>query len=122
MFPHYRIVDVADALGLSTATVSKVIHGKTEKISDEVELEHIIFINDVTQILSEKWNIQPEQVYYFLKDDTDLLNDYLLKHYDVLQLLDEAELIGNIEKYCGEQGITIPIMQESNDCEPAEIE
>ena len=29
-----RIVDVADALGLSTATVSKVIHGKTEKISD----------------------------------------------------------------------------------------
>lgn len=30
-----RIVDVADSLGLSTATVSKVIHGKTEKISDE---------------------------------------------------------------------------------------
>ena len=29
-----RIVDVADALGLSTATVSKVIHGKTSKISD----------------------------------------------------------------------------------------
>ena len=30
-----RIVDVADALGLSTATVSTVIHGKTGKISDE---------------------------------------------------------------------------------------
>ena len=30
-----RIVDVADALGLSTATVSKVIHSKTEKISDD---------------------------------------------------------------------------------------
>ena len=30
-----RIVDVADALGLSTATVSKVIHSKTEKISDK---------------------------------------------------------------------------------------
>ena len=30
-----RIVDVADSLGLSTATVSKVIHGKTKKISDE---------------------------------------------------------------------------------------
>ena len=29
-----RIVDVADALGLSTATVSNVIHGKTKKISD----------------------------------------------------------------------------------------
>ena len=30
-----RIADVADALGLSTATVSKVIHGKPEKISDD---------------------------------------------------------------------------------------
>ena len=30
-----RIADVADALGLSTATVSKVIHDKTEKISDD---------------------------------------------------------------------------------------
>ena len=30
-----RIVDIADALGLSTATVSNVLHGKTSKISDE---------------------------------------------------------------------------------------
>ena len=28
-------IRIADALGLSTATVSKVIHGKTEKISDD---------------------------------------------------------------------------------------
>lgn len=34
-----RIVDVADALGLSSATVSNVIHGKTEKISDETVKE-----------------------------------------------------------------------------------
>lgn len=94
----------------------------TEKISDEVELEHIIFINDVTQMLSEKWNIQPEQVYSFLKEDTDLLNDYLLKHCDVLELFDEAELVENIEKYCGEQGIKIPTMEESSGCEPAEVE
>lgn len=30
-----RIVDIAEELGLSTATVSNVIHGKTAKISDE---------------------------------------------------------------------------------------
>lgn len=30
-----RIVDIADELGLSTATVSNVIHGKTKKISKE---------------------------------------------------------------------------------------
>ncbi|MCI7812364.1 MAG: LacI family transcriptional regulator [Robinsoniella sp.] len=30
-----RIIDIAEELGLSTATVSNVIHGKTKKISDE---------------------------------------------------------------------------------------
>lgn len=30
-----RIVDIADELGVSTTTVSNVIHGKTKKISDE---------------------------------------------------------------------------------------
>lgn len=29
-----RIADIAEALGISTATVSNVIHGKTAKISD----------------------------------------------------------------------------------------
>lgn len=49
-----RIVDVADALGLSTATVSKVIHGKTEKISDQTvkrvqqELERSGYIPNMT--------------------------------------------------------------------------
>ena len=30
-----RIVDIAEELGVSTATVSNVIHGKTKKISDQ---------------------------------------------------------------------------------------
>ena len=30
-----RIRDIADELGLSTATVSNVLHGKTKKVSDE---------------------------------------------------------------------------------------
>ena len=30
-----RIVDIAEELGLSTATVSNVIHGKTKKLSKE---------------------------------------------------------------------------------------
>ena len=33
--PRVRISDIAEELGLSTATVSNVIHGKTKKISDE---------------------------------------------------------------------------------------
>ncbi len=35
MEERVRIVDIAEELGLSTATVSNVIHGKTRKISDE---------------------------------------------------------------------------------------
>ena len=52
-----RIVDVADALGLSTATVSNVIHGKTEKISDKTvkrvqqELERSGYIPNMAGIL-----------------------------------------------------------------------
>ncbi len=57
-----RIVDVADALGLSTATVSKVIHGKTEKISDKTvkrvqqELERSGYIPNMAGILLARNN------------------------------------------------------------------
>ena len=57
-----RIVDVADSLGLSTATVSKVIHGKTEKISDEtvkrvqLELERSGYIPNMAGILLARNN------------------------------------------------------------------
>ena len=32
-----RIIDIAEELGVSTATVSNVIHGKTKKISDKIK-------------------------------------------------------------------------------------
>ena len=57
-----RIADVADSLGLSTATVSKVIHGNTEKISDETvkrvqqELERTGYIPNMAGILLARNN------------------------------------------------------------------
>ena len=42
-----RISDIAEELGLSTATVSNVIHGKTKKISDET-------VKRVQQLLEER--------------------------------------------------------------------
>lgn len=42
-----RIIDIAQELGLSTATVSNVIHGKTKKISDET-------VKRVQELLEEK--------------------------------------------------------------------
>ena len=49
-----RIVDVADALGLSTATVSNVIHGKTSKISDETVKR--VFVMSALNALSHEVN------------------------------------------------------------------
>lgn len=45
--PRVRIADIAEELGLSTATVSNVIHGKTKKISDET-------VKRVQALLEEK--------------------------------------------------------------------
>ena len=42
-----RIADIAEELGLSTTTVSNVIHGKTKKISDET-------VKRVQALLAEK--------------------------------------------------------------------
>lgn len=42
-----RIIDIAEELGLSTATVSNVIHGKTKKVSDET-------VKRVQQIIEER--------------------------------------------------------------------
>lgn len=46
-----RIADIARELGLSTATVSNVLHGKTKKVSDETVRR--------VQELVEKWNYMP---------------------------------------------------------------
>ena len=46
-----RICDIAEELGVSTATVSNVIHGKTKKISDET-------VRRVQQLL-EEWEYIP---------------------------------------------------------------
>ena len=57
-----RIADIADALGISTATVSNVIHGKTAKISDatvkrvEQELEKTGYIPNMAGILLARNN------------------------------------------------------------------
>lgn len=83
----------------------------TQKISNEVELEHICFIYEIVEVLSECWNIDNETIYSFLKDDTNLLNEYVLEHYDVLKHMENEELVSVLEAYCEEQGIVIPKVQ-----------
>ena len=61
-----RIADVAEELGLSTATVSKVLHGKTHKMSEatikrvEQKLEETGYIPNMAGIIifrKKKWMI-----------------------------------------------------------------
>ena len=45
-----RIIDIAEELGLSTATVSNVIHGKTKKVSDET-------VKRVQKLIYQIWQV-----------------------------------------------------------------
>ncbi len=62
MAERIRIADIAEELGLSTATVSNVIHGKTKKISDETVkrvqalLEERQYIPSMAEILLARNN------------------------------------------------------------------
>ena len=44
--PRVRICDIAEELGLSTATVSNVIHGKTKKISEETVKRVMVLLEE----------------------------------------------------------------------------
>lgn len=83
----------------------------TQKISNEVELEHICFINHIVEVLSEWWNVDKETVYNFMKADTTRLNDYVIEHYDVLKHMENEELVSVLETYCEEHRIVIPMKQ-----------
>ncbi len=67
-----RIVDVADALGLSTATVSNVIHGKTKKISDgtvrrvQEKLREMGYIDPFVSAAINSLSDEIEKAGYFL--------------------------------------------------------
>lgn len=53
-----RIVDIAEELGVSTATVSNVIHGKTDKVSDEC-------VKRVQELLEKEGIFRAWQVFYW---------------------------------------------------------
>lgn len=85
---------------------------KSKKISGEVTLDYILFINDVTQLFSKHWELEPETVYSFFNQETDLVNTYILEHYEILKELDGNELIKVVEAHCKENEIAIPKLRE----------
>lgn len=86
------------------------LENNAEKISNEVKWEHIVFVEDVVKFFAESWNVSPEKVYDFLNEDTNLLDAYLIEHYDVLKDLDNIQRLNLFEKYCDGKGINIKNM------------
>lgn len=92
-----RIVDIADELGLSTATVSNVIHGKTKKVSAQT-------VKRVQELL-EKRNYIPSMAGILLAQN----NSHLI-----------GVVVNENSKYEG-RVLTDPFVADSMDCLQKEI-
>jgi LacI family transcriptional regulator len=68
-----RIVDIADELGLSTATVSNVIHGKTKKISDET-------VKRVQELLEKRQYIPSMAGILLAQNDSNIIGVVINDH------------------------------------------
>ena len=69
----------------------------------EKELNFSIY---VLYILSEKWNVTPTQVYKIL-NSTGILDNYIIKGYDMLHTLGKEYLIEDISDFVREKGVNI---------------
>ena len=68
-----RIVDIAEELGLSTATVSNVIHGKTKKVSAET-------VKRVQQLLEERQYIPSMAGILLAQNDSKIIGVVINDH------------------------------------------
>lgn len=84
------------------------LENNAELVFGEVTYEQISFMNDMVEVLAERWNADPDSVYEFLNNETNLVNTYILKCYDALKYLNETELVRNLEEHCKSNGIEIP--------------
>ncbi len=68
-----RIIDIAEELGVSTATVSNVIHGKTKKISDET-------VRRVQELLEERQYIPSMAAVLLAQNDSRIIGVVVNDH------------------------------------------
>lgn len=69
----------------------------------KAEMQFSIF---VIYQLAEKWNMTPSEVYSIL-DNTKILDDYIIKYYDVLHTQGEMSLVEDISDFVHEKGIVV---------------
>ena len=69
---------------------------------DAKELEFSVFC---IESLAERLDMPGEDVYVLLSDDSDVLDDYIVKSYDVLHTQDKEYIIDDILECMRERGL-----------------
>ena len=71
-----------------------------------LEKKELTFVVFVLHALGQHWNMTTPEVYDIL-NSTGILDDYIIKFYDVLHTLGKENLVEDITEFVREKGIDV---------------
>lgn len=71
-----------------------------------LEKKELTFVVFILHALGQHWNMTTPEVYDIL-NSTGILDDYIIKCYDVLHTLGKEYLVENITEFVREKGIDV---------------
>lgn len=71
-----------------------------------IEKKELTFVAFVLHDLGQHWNMTTPEVYDIL-NSTGILDDYIIKFYDVLHTLGKEYLVEDITEFVREKGIDV---------------
>ena len=71
-----------------------------------IEKKELTFVVFVLHALGQHWNMTTPEVYDIL-NSTGILDDYIIKCYDVLHTLGKEYLVEDITEFVREKGIAV---------------
>lgn len=71
-----------------------------------LEKKELTFVVFILHVLGQHWNMTTPEVYKIL-NTTGILDDYIIKCYDVLHTLGKEYLVEDITEFVREKGIDV---------------
>lgn len=71
-----------------------------------LDKDTLTFVVFMIHALAEKWEKSPSEVYEIL-DSTGILDNYIIKCYDILHTLGKEYLVEDITDFIREEGVTV---------------
>ncbi len=71
-----------------------------------IEKKELTFVVFILHALGQHWNMTTPEVYDIL-NSTGILDDYIIKFYDVLHTLGKEYLVEDITEFVREKGIDV---------------